>query len=178
MRGARGALILLAMVAAVAGCAGTPSGQSPSPAAPSGGPTTTPTPPPTPTPKPEYQAPDDLPVGACFDPVEDRDDQSLLAGIVRRCDEQHLMEVIGLPVLDYPETAPFPGDADLDRQSDELCRTAFEGYVGIDFDDSRLDATYYTPSEGTWSIGDRLVVCTVVATEIAPFTQSVRDSRM
>jgi hypothetical protein len=178
MRGARGALIILAMVGVVAGCGGTPSGQSPSPAAPSASPTTTPTPPPTPTPKPEYQAPEDLAIGACFDPVEDQDDQSLLAGIVRRCEEQHLMEVIGIPALDYAETAPFPVEADLDRQSDELCRTAFEGYVGIDFDDSTLDATYYPPSEGTWTIGDRLVVCTVVASEIAPFTQSVRDSRM
>lgn len=178
MRGARGALIILAMVGVVAGCAGTPSGQSPSPAAPSAGPTTTPSPAPTPTPKPEYEPFADLAIGDCFDPVEDRDDQALIAGIVRRCDERHLMEVIGIPVLDYAETAPFPGDAEIDRQSDELCRAAFKSYVGVDFDDSRLDVTYYPPLPESWIDGDRLVVCIVEAAEIAPFTQSVRDSRM
>jgi hypothetical protein len=178
MRGVRTALITLAIVGAAAGCGGSPSGPSASPAAPSATLATTPTPAPTPTPKPEYQPLEDLAVGACFDPVEDRDDQALIAGIVRRCDEVHLMEVIGLPRLDYPDTAPIPAKAELDRQSDELCRAEFKAYVGIDFDDSRLDATYYPPSEATWSVGDRLVVCTVVAAEIAPFTRSVRGSGM
>lgn len=139
--------------------------------------TSSPTPTPSPTPRPEYQAPTDLVVGSCFDPIEDRDDQNLLAGIIRRCNEPHLMEVIGLPELDHPPSAPYPAVRQLDAEAEELCRAEFASYVGIDYDDSQLSASFYTPSSETWVSGDRLVTCVVDAADVAPLTRSVRGSR-
>lgn len=173
MRGLGGALVTLALVGAVAGCA-APSALSPSVVPPSGGPSSSP----TPTPTPEYQNQADLVPGDCFDPVADHDDDALLAGIMRRCDEPHLMEVIGLANLDYPLDAPLPPQADIDAESEELCRSEFRGYIGIDFDDSSLSAGYYNPGEQTWGSGDREVLCIVETTPVSPFTKSVRGSRL
>jgi hypothetical protein len=123
-----------------------------------------------------YQSFEDLVVGDCFDPVEDTDDEALIAGMIRRCDEPHLMEVIGIPELDFPDTAPFPGEPRIEGDSEDACRAEFKTYVGIDFDDSSLSATYYAPTADTWIHGDRLVLCVVDTTPIAPLRQSVKDS--
>src|SRR5205085_10000897 len=124
------ALLGLAFAGIVGGCGSFWIGPKPSPSVAALSPNASP----TATPSPQYQAPGDLAVGDCFDPINDHDDQSLLAAIVRRCDEPHLMEAIGVPLLPDAASAPFPGTATLDRESEALCRTEFARYVGIDVD--------------------------------------------
>ena len=41
------------------------------------------------------------------------------------------------------------------------CRRAFEPFVGIDQDDSELDAPFSMPSASTWANGDRRYQCFV-----------------
>ena len=74
------------------------------------------------------------------------------------CTQQHDAEMSGTVTL--PE-APWPGEDEVDEQSDDACRPVFEAYVGIPFDDSDLDYTFITPRRETWESGDRLVICLV-----------------
>jgi hypothetical protein len=173
-RAARGwmpsALLGAVIVVVAAGC-GTfrigPGPESSGPAGPAG-----------PTPTPQYQSPSDLVVGDCFDPITDRDDETLLAAVVRNCREPHFAEAIGKAVLPYDDSAPFPGSGNIERESEALCRTEFRKYVGVEFEDSRLAASYYSPTEETWPGGDRDVLCSAEANPAAPFTQSVKDSKL
>ena len=129
-----------------------------------------------PTASPVYDDPDHLEVGECFDPIEDRDGQALLAAAVRGCETTHLAELIGTHELPDPVGAPWPGESAVAEASEAACRAAFKDYVGIEFDQSRLQASFYTPVEESWSY-DRTVLCTVDALPLAPFTSSVKESR-
>ena len=170
------AVLLIVMGAAVGFAAWAASN---APDASSGAPTNQaasarPTSEPTPTADPEYDYPDAGDVGVCFDPISDRDDGVLLALRVIDCDEPHLSEVIGTPELDAGPNADWPGQAAVDRESEDLCLATFEDYVGVPFEESRLDASYFTPTEALWPGGDRLVICVVETSSAAPFNSSVR----
>jgi len=67
---ASSALFGLALAAVVAGCGSFWIGPKPSPSVAALSPSAAP----TPTPSPQYQAPGDLAVGDCFDPINDHDD--------------------------------------------------------------------------------------------------------
>jgi hypothetical protein len=109
----------------------------------------------------EYQATEDLRVGDCYNPVEDVDDQTLLAAIVVPCDTVHRHEVFGLEELPGASAAPFPGDDAVDSDAIDLCDAAFEAYVGIALDNSRYSYVYYVPTDSSWAGGDRVVMCAV-----------------
>jgi hypothetical protein len=40
-----------------------------------------------------------------------------------------------------------------------VCSAAFEGYVGVPYDQSRLFFSYYPPDQALWDSGSRLVQC-------------------
>lgn len=126
-------------------------------------PTDSPEPSDTPAParSPEYESPEDLEIGDCYDPIEDPDDDALLAAIILPCTEPHIAEVFGLAEVAGAPTAPFPGYDDLEDEAEDRCDAAFEEYVGIDFDRSRYGYIYYTPTEATWEAGDRVVMCVI-----------------
>jgi len=123
----------------------------------------------------EYQKPEDLEVGQCFDPVVDADDDTLLAAVIVPCTGSHLAEVFGKSDLAGAPTAPFPGRRDLDREAQDLCDAAFETYVGIDFDSSEYEYVYYTPTESSWLGGDREVMC-VIDDNGKPMTGSAKGT--
>lgn len=167
----RGEAVLLLLVGVVsagllAGCvgAGSPTA-SPSATAPA------------PSASPLYDDPWHLPIGQCFDPIEDKDDQSLLAASLKSCDEAHLSELIGMPQLPDPAEAPYPGESQVADAAEKECLSAFKEYVGIAFENSKLQVIYHYPSPETWAAGDRLVLCTVIGSAVGPLTRSVRGSR-
>jgi len=159
-------LVGVVSVGLLAGCAGGGS--------PAVSPTATA---PAPSASPLYDHPNHLTIGQCFDPIEDKDDQSLLAALLRSCDEAHLAEKIGMPKLPGAADAPYPGDSQVSAAAEKECLSAFSDYVGIEFEQSRFPLFYYYPTPETWAAGDRLVICTVLASEIAPLTRSVKGSR-
>jgi hypothetical protein len=124
----------------------------------------------------EYQAPEDLEAGQCYSPILDEDDDFLLAAILRRCDEPHRAEVVGIERLPGNAGTPYPGDDRIDQQAEAACDEAFEAYVGIPYDESRLRAVFYAPTERTWPGGDRRVTC-VVESEARALTATVRGTR-
>ncbi len=167
------AVAIIAVVAVAGGCGtATPSPSTPSAvpvspppgtADPSAAPSAAPDRTATPAPSREvfYQATEDLRVGDCYEPVEDADDQTLLAAIIVPCEQPHPNEVFGLGDLAGGPDAPFPGVDPVDDDAIELCDSAFESYVGVALDNSRYSYVYYTPTEESWAGGDRVVMCSV-----------------
>jgi hypothetical protein len=163
--GVAGPLLALVAVALVAGCGGTasvvasPPGTTPAPAA-----------------SLAIVSVYNLLPGQCFDAVFDKDDDRVLAAIVRSCDEPHGAEVFGTPELSDPAGTPYAEDA-VTQAAQEACVPAFRDYVGVEYDASRLEATYYGPYEWTWAAGDRAIICFVQGTPEDPLTKSVKGLR-
>lgn len=121
----------------------------------------------------------DLEVGDCFDdPVALSSSELVEVEAVesKDCDEPHDGEVYTLEDLPQGNDEPYPGDAAIAQQADEICYSSFEAYVGSSYEESALGYSYYLPSPDTWSAGDREVVCIVVDIDGAPLTGSVRGS--
>jgi hypothetical protein len=124
----------------------------------------------------EYDSPEDLRVGDCFDPLEDKDDLTLLAVHVKPCTEPHRMEAFELGELTPASDESFPGDSWVERKAARLCNEAFEEYVGTPFDESLLDYVYYAPDRRLWEAGDRWFLCAVEAHPAQPLVDTVRGS--
>lgn len=112
-----------------------------------------------------------LQVGDCFDAEAEGEVQSLP---VVPCNEEHTGEVFHL--FDLPD-GEFPGTDSLASSATDGCLGAFEGYVGIDFESSRFDIAYLTPTQVSWDeLDDREVVCTLSDVEGARLTGSAAGS--
>jgi Septum formation len=77
------------------------------------------------------------------------------------CDEPHQGEVY-LSQEDAFREATWPGRTTVEDKADELCLGAFEGYVGVAYDETDLDLVALSPTEDSWSLGDRGVSCLVI----------------
>lgn len=75
------------------------------------------------------------------------------------CDEAHAAEVYH--AYDLPD-GDFPGADEVDTQAVEACKTEFETFVGLAYDDSALDVNYLVPTQDSWEgDDDRTVLCFV-----------------
>ena len=74
------------------------------------------------------------------------------------CSKPHSEEIYATPTL--PE-GDFPGQDAIFEQAEELCITEFESFIGLPYEESALDIDISTPSERTWRVGDRLVICAI-----------------
>ena len=124
-----------------------------------------------------YDHPEDVVVGQCFDPVDDKDDGVLLAAILRACDEPHGLELFGRPELNFDADAAWPGDEIVDPSSEDACDALFLEYVGVAYQDSSWTYSFIRPSEETWSTGDRGIMCLIEASEGETLTRSARNSQ-
>lgn len=98
---------------------------------------------------------DDLRTGDCFNSA-DAGEISEVHGVP--CGEPHEYEVFA--VGDYgAENAAFPSDAEMELAFGAVCEPAFEPYVGTPYATSAIFGSMITPSEGSWSDGDRQFVC-------------------
>lgn len=88
------------------------------------------------------------------------------------CDEKHAFEAyhdFALPEGEYPTVDV------IDEAAAGECLPAFEDYVGVSYDDSRYDFSYYSPSRETWEYrDDRLVSCILIAPEGETLTGSLK----
>ena len=55
----------------------------------------------------------------------------------------------------------FPGEDAVKAQADQGCADAFPDFVGIAYDDSNLNISYYFPTSDSWANGDREILCTI-----------------
>lgn len=71
------------------------------------------------------------------------------------CTEAHDYEVYDEIEL---EAGDFPSD--IDTQAEEFCLGAFEEFIGVAWEESELDATWFTPTQSGWEQDDdRLIQC-------------------
>ncbi|GAA4613409.1 hypothetical protein GCM10023195_57990 [Actinoallomurus liliacearum] len=95
--------------------------------------------------------PHDGEVGAVFDASgESWPGKAAITG----CFTPHELEVVSTPRL--PD-GPWPGDDAVERKSVEGCRRA--GMPKHDADGHPVELIYFHPTEQSWKLGDRLVVC-------------------
>ena len=85
------------------------------------------------------------------------------------CTQTHDSEVFyanSLPAGDYPDDAGWQANAA------QYCHPAFQEYVGIDFNLSKLDVYYVFPPKDVWDSGNRILVCYAVDPD-GPRTTSI-----
>jgi Septum formation len=105
--------------------------------------------------------PDELRLGDCFNDSAHGTNEVGEITVVD-CGSAHDSEVFAVATLPGEPAAPYPGDDEVDRLSNELCLGEFASYVGIDFLDSAWEFGYFLPTEESWrKYDDRLVVCTL-----------------
>lgn len=91
--------------------------------------------------------------GQCFDrPAA----EGLYEVAVVPCEVSHDLEMYALFQLDDPA---WPGEDLVHQQADQGCREQFVSLTGTEPAQSDVGYTMYTPSEGSWSEGDRQVQC-------------------
>ena len=76
------------------------------------------------------------------------------------CTSEHDGEVVG--ILEMP-AGDYPGVPAIEASAETTCLAAFESFVGVPFDLSRLEMSYTYPSEETWREADRQLACIVYA---------------
>lgn len=87
------------------------------------------------------------------------------------CSEPHTWEVMKNLTMADDE---FPGETQTAAYADEQCLAEFEGFIGVAYDDSVHDFTYYTPTAAGWATGDRTINCLIGGVEQT--TGSLRDA--
>ncbi len=97
-----------------------------------------------------------LSIGQCIDDEEldkylSGDDFSLVS-----CDDPHDTEVYYRHEF---AAGPYPGDETVIDDLKSVCRGAFEGYVGVDYESSALDFWALWPTQGAWESGNHLGEC-------------------
>jgi len=114
----------------------------------------------------------ELRIGDCFD-LQDASADQVQDVIARPCGEGHQYELImsgSMPAGAYPDDAGFVEWLGLN------CVPAFEAYLGISYDRSRYDISWFQPTSDGWSQGDRSVQCAVVDPDQASLTGSLRNA--
>ena len=56
----------------------------------------------------------------------------------------------------------FPGATAVATQAVSECTSAFTSFVGLDYESSSLDFSYYYPTEESWALSDREILCLIV----------------
>ena len=109
--------------------------------------------------------------GDCFDDPDPGVDEISDVPLVD-CQDPHDNEVYAVVEL---EDGDYPGDDVVLNRAQDICLDAFEPYVAEPYATSELFATWIVPTEGSWSDGDREVVC-VLFDDDGPLEGSMQES--
>jgi hypothetical protein len=76
------------------------------------------------------------------------------------CSQTHEAEIYASTQLSGTD---YPGQAAIDDEAVDFCLAQWEGFMGIEWERSELDFSYFFPTESSWTTaGDREVLCVVV----------------
>lgn len=115
--------------------------------------------------------------GDCFDDPEAAEDDTVSALQAIPCSEPHDNEVFAVESIAAAFGTDYPGRQALEERAYEVCSgPVFGAYVGIDYLDSALEVFTLTPTDESWSEGDRDVVCVLYKLDLSKLTHSARDS--
>jgi hypothetical protein len=99
----------------------------------------------------------DLQVGDCFN-QKDPDAEQADEVDAKRCDESHQFEMVSIGSM---RDGAYPNDTEFENFVGEVCLPAFDEYVGLAYEDSRLEVYWYYPLEDGWNDGDHLIQCAI-----------------
>jgi len=103
--------------------------------------------------------------GTCMDVVEGRNGSPLspVACEVAHDAELYAVGTVGAtdPAIELGADAPYPGSEVLVAEAEQVCTERFTDYVGQPYADSSLDVALLVPTPGTWSLGDRDILCLI-----------------
>jgi hypothetical protein len=111
----------------------------------------------------------ELEVGTCFDDPGDSFDEVSEVPVVD-CNTPHDNEVFANQDLTGSE---YPGREQVQNRADAICLENFSSYVGIAYEDSIYDIGSLYPSEDTWNVGDREVICFAYDLSLEKITGSI-----
>ena len=114
--------------------------------------------------------------GDCFnDPGSEEEVVFQLEAIP--CSEPHDNEVFAVESVAGLFGAEYPGRQALEEHAYGVCSgTIFDSYVGTPYLDSSLEVFTLTPTDDSWSQGDRDVVCVLYNLDFTKLTQPARNS--
>jgi hypothetical protein len=116
-----------------------------------------------------------LVVGDCFNEVDQSTDESTTSSVdIVECDVPHKWEAI--ESIQMTETE-YPGDAATQEQADAACNQPFIDYVGLDYEASIYDYSFYYPTQETWdspTLQDREILCLAFADDESDITGSLK----
>ncbi len=103
-------------------------------------------------------------VGECFN--DDTPEGETVSSVQKvDCAEPHIWEAYKSIIIDEGD-GTYPGEEVVTGQSETDCKAAFADYIGIDYDSSTLDLSFYYPTQETWDqINDREILCIVTTTD-------------
>jgi hypothetical protein len=117
---------------------------------------------------------EDLEVGDCFAEL-DPGAASIDEVALRPCTEPHEYEIFA--VVDLPADGEVRYDEEqVVIDSEQACDGAFEGYVGIPYDDSTLGVFFIYPDRSAWIGEDRAIICALYDGGGRPLVGSMADS--
>lgn len=108
----------------------------------------------------------DIKVGDCIANSEGTDPMAteVYDAATVPCSQPHAYEVFH--EFEMPDQADFPGDEPIRDAAIEGCfGTAFDSFVGVPYDQSELYVVWYSPTAGSWNVGDRLISCLILEPE-------------
>lgn len=114
---------------------------------------------------------DELREGDCFNTAEEGE-ISEVDGVP--CTEAHEYEVFALS--HYEGDGTYPPDSALDAIFTQICEPDFEPYVGVPYLDSDIFGSMISPSEDSWSSGDRAFICVLFDPDDAQLTESLEGA--
>lgn len=89
------------------------------------------------------------------------------------CSDEHEVEVFHVYTLD---AAAYPTDDEFFASVVTECLEPFDTYVGIPYEASALDFSFYAPVEEAWDAGNNTVVCVLYELDGSLMTGSMRDA--
>ena len=89
------------------------------------------------------------------------------------CEQGHDLEAYAAKNL-VADT--YPGQSEVEAQSEEYCAAEFATFVGIDYNDSSLELTYLYPTSQTWKQNDREIVCLIGGASGAAITGTLKGA--
>ncbi|MWV51229.1 hypothetical protein GRS96_18320 [Rathayibacter sp. VKM Ac-2803] len=75
------------------------------------------------------------------------------------CTEPHSYEVFQNVTM--AEADEYPGETATTDQAETECSAAFDGFVGLSYEESQYDFSYYYPTQESWDGGDRTINCLI-----------------
>jgi len=114
-------------------------------------------------------------VGACINAVDLLGGDGVSEIPTVECTEEHDTQVFA--VVELPD-GEYPGDDALATLVLDECGAAFEGFVGVPPAESTLEFDGLSPSEDTWAVGDREIICLAFYPDLSTTTESFEGSEL